>query len=223
MNIDQLLGQFQLFEKDDEEFWAKVVGGEEPEPPNPRGTGISRKKLRPDLIVHGEVVEELIEQPFIDESEARDQATREFLKLQGYNDDEIEKFIKSEKKEPLEKVVKAPMPLVVQPQRELEMLRKRLSVDVNAKAKAVLDNARLPIVGTDIPRKLFPGLAGPGQTNLVACIVMLNQEIKKAFPDKEREEWSIADYKKALELLPTISSQMVRRLIKAKESANAQR
>lgn len=222
MNIDTLFDQFQLFEKDDEEFWAKVVGGEEPEPPNPRGAGISRKKLRPDLTVHGEIIEELVEQSFIDESDVREQATREFLKLQGYGEKEIEEFIKSETKEPREQIVKAPLPIVVQPQRELEMLKKRLSVDVNSKAKAVLDNARLPMVGTHIPRRLFPGLAGSGQNNLVACIVMINQEIKKHFGDKERDDWSISDYKKAIELLPTISSQIVRRLIKAKEAANAQ-
>lgn len=223
MNIDHLFEQFQLFEKDDEEFWAKVIGGEEPEPPIPRGLGVSRKKIKPDLTVYGEIVEELIEQPFIDESETRDRATRDFLKLQGYADDEIEAFIKSDKKTDFkEKTVKAAAPICVQPQKELEMLRKRLSVDVNAKAKVVLDNSRLPIVGTQIPRQLFPGLAGPGQNNLVACIVMLNQEIKKRFP-KDRDEWSSTDYKSVLQILPTIASELVRKLIKAKGSKNEKR
>lgn len=33
MNQDVLLKEFREFERDDEEFWAKVIGGEEPEPP----------------------------------------------------------------------------------------------------------------------------------------------------------------------------------------------
>jgi len=218
MNLDAILTQFQLFEKDDEEFWAEITGGEEPEPPLPRGTGGGRIQIKPALTVHGEIVDELYEEAFVDDDEAARLADlKEMLQAQGFDSALAEQIIKQQgKASPV--VTPAAYPLAVQPQKELERLRKQLPIDVRTKAKAIITNAGLSIVGQEIPRKLFSDI--PAQNNLVAAIVMLNRSLKKKLDDKERDDWTIEDYRLALEALPTISSNLVRQLFAAKKARN---
>ncbi len=221
MNLDAILTQFQLFEKDDEEFWAEITGGEEPEPPLPRGTGGGRIQIKPALTVHGEIVDELFEEAFVDDDEAARLADlKEMLQAQGFDAALAEQIIRQQgKASPV--VTPAAYPLAVQPQKELERLRKQLPIDVRTKAKAVIANAKLSIVGQEIPRKLF--LDVPAQNNLVATIVMLNRSLKKKISDKERDDWIIEDYRLALEALPTISSDLVRQIFAAKKAKNGKR
>lgn len=222
MNINRLLDQFKLFEKDDEEFWAKVTGGIEPEEPLRRGeTFPLRKKLKSDMVVHGEIVEDLFEEPFVDIADESKKITRDFLEAQGYDEDKINSFLQTAYSQAKDKKTKASLPLVILPQQELEMLKKRLTIDVNSKAKIVLNNSKLPIVGLDIPRKLFPDVSGGN--NLVSVIIMINQEIKRAIGPKERSEWSIDEYRKSLDILPNICTSIVRRIIKVKKVKNAKR
>lgn len=220
MNLDTLLGQFQQFEKDDEEFWAEVTGGEDPEPPLPRGTGGGRRALIAPLTVHNEIVENLYEESFVDDDEeARLKELREMLEATGYDTALAEQIISQQKQSNENKVAPAASPMPVQPQKELERLRKQLPIEVRAKAKGVLANAQLSIVGQDIPRKLFPEVRA--QNNLVSAIVMLNRELKRKVSDKERDDWSRDDYKLAIEALPTVSTELVRKLIAKKQASNA--
>lgn len=220
MNLDTLLDQFQQFEKDDEEFWAEVTGGEEPEPPLPRGTGGGRRALIAPLTVHNEIVENLYEESFVDDDEeVRLKELREMLEATGYDTALAEQIINQQKQGNETKVAPAASPMPVQPQKELERLRKQLPIEVRAKAKGVLANARLSIVGQDIPRKLFPEVRA--QNNLVSAIVMLNRELKRKVGDKERDDWSRDDYKLAIEALPTVSTELVRKLIAKKQAGNA--
>jgi hypothetical protein len=46
---------------------------------------------------------------------------------------------------------------------------------------------------------------------------MLNRSLKKKIGDKERDDWTIEDYRLALDALPTISSDLVRQLFAAKK------
>lgn len=221
MNLDTLLNQFQLFEKDDEEFWAEIAGGAEPEPPLPRGTGGRRVSLRAPLTVHGEIVEDLYEEAFVDDDDQmRLKELKEMLDATGYDSSIAEKLLEQQKTSGT-KTTPAAYPMAVQPQKELERMRKQLPIEVRAKAKAVLANARLSIVGQDIPRKLFPDV--PAQNNLVAAIVMLNRDLKRQVEEKERDDWAKDDYRLALESLPAIASAMVRKLLATKKAKNAKR
>jgi excisionase family DNA binding protein len=221
MNLDALLDQFQLFEKDDEEFWAEVTGGEEPEPPLPRGIGGGRMNLSAPLTVHGEIVEDLYEEAFVDDDEqSRLRELKEMLEATGFDASKAELILKGQKTEST-KVTPAAYPMAIQPQKELERLRKQLPIEVRTKAKAVLANARLSIVGQDIPRRLFSDL--PAQNNLVAVIVMINRHLKIKVDNKERDDWSREDYRLAMDALPSVSSALVRQIIAAKEARDAKR
>ncbi len=219
MNLDTLLDQFQLFEKDDEEFWAEITGGEEPEPPLPRGAIGKRRPIRAPLTVHGEIVEDLYEESFVDDDdEERLKELKEMLEATGYDSSFAQQLLAQQKSDS-SKVTPAAYPMAVQPQKELERLRKQLPIEVRSKAKAVLANARLNMIGQDIPRKLFPDI--PAHNNLVAAIVMLSKDLKRQVGDKDRDDWTKDDYLLALESLPTIATALVRKLIAAKAAKNA--
>jgi len=219
MNLDTLLTQFKLFEKDDEAFWAEIAGGMEPEPPLPRETGDGhRTRLKPQLTVHGEQVDELFEEPFVDDDEAlRLHELKEILEAQGFNSSLAEKLIRDQGNESSH-MTAAAYPIAVQPQKELERLRKQLQIEVRSKAKAVLGNARLSIVGQD-HRRLFPDLNA--NNNLVASIVMLNRALKKINNEAERDDWTKENYRTAIEALPNVASDLVRRMIAAKGAKDA--
>ncbi|WP_052193219.1 DEAD/DEAH box helicase family protein [Microbacterium sp. ZOR0019] len=220
MNLDALVDDFKLFEKDDEEFWAQINGGLEQEPPLPRGAGGGRRAIRAPLVVHGEIADSLYEEEFVDDEEERLEELRGQLEALGYDASYADTIIQA-KRQVDAGMTSAVDPLAVQPQKELERLRKQLDIEIRAKAKTVLTNASLSIAGRDIPTRLMPEISAAN--NLVAVLVMLNRNIKSRVNDHPRDDWSRDDYTKALELLPGVAIEMVRQLIAAKESKNAKR
>lgn len=215
MNLDTLLDDFKLFEKDDEEFWAQINGGLEQEPPLPRGTGGGRRKIKPPLVVHGEIADSLFEEEFVDDSEERLEELKNQLEALGYDAAYANQIIEAKKTVDTQ-FVDAATPIPVQPQRELESLRKQLDIEVRAKAKNVLLNAGLNIAGRDIPARLMPDMTAAN--NLVAVIVMLNRSIKEKNEGKGRDEWSREDYKSAIGALPGLATNLVRQLLAAKKA-----
>jgi hypothetical protein len=139
------------------------------------------------------------------------------LEATGHDPALAEQIIRQEKQDG-GKMTPAASPMAVQPQKELERLRKQLPIEVRSSAKGVLANARLSIVGQDIPRRLFPEL--PAQNNLVAAIVMLNRELKLKVGDKDRDDWTRDDYKLAIMALPTVATATVRKLMAKKQAGN---
>lgn len=220
MNLDALVDDFKLFEKDDEEFWAQINGGLEQEPPLPRGTGGGRRSIRAPLVVHGEIADSLYEEEFVDDEEERLEELRTQLEALGYDASYADTIIQA-KRQVDAGMTTAVDPLAVQPQKELERLRKQLEIEIRAKAKTVLTNAGLSVPGRDIPTRLMPDVNATN--NLVASIVMLNRNVKTRVNQNPRDEWSRADYQKAIELLPGIAIEMVRQLIAAKEAKRAKR
>lgn len=217
MNLDSLLEQFKLFEKDDEEFWARINAGLEPEdPPLPRGEGGGRQNIKAPMVVHGEVVDSLFEEVFIDDEEERLQLLKEQLEAMGFDGERAAEVLKGAKRERFE-VVRAADPLPVQPQRELERLRKQLDIEIRAKSKVVVVNSGLKIVGRDIPAKLIPEIQAAN--NLIAAMVMINQAVKQKVTDKPRGDWSREEFSEAIALIPGIAHDTVRRILAAKSAS----
>lgn len=210
MNLDSLIDEFKQFEKDDEEFWARISGGIEPEPPireeNEEG---SKRMIQSDILIHGESVDKLYEEEFIDDDQKESlKNLRDTLEGLGYDPAYADEIIaKSNTKGKTIESVKIP----TQPQRELERLRKQIHIETNAKAKIVLGNAGLRISGRDISSKLFPDVQAPN--NLVAVIIMLNKEIKEIVGKEGRHNWSRDDCRQVITALPQIASNTVRKLI----------
>lgn len=217
MNLDALVEDFKLFEKDDAEFWAHINGGLEQEPPLARGGGGGRRSIKPPLVVHNEIADSLYEEALVDDEEERLEELRAQLEALGYDSSYADKIIQA-KRSVDSGLTEAADPLTVQPQKELERLRKQLDIEIRAKAKTVLTNTGLHIAGRDM-RKLMPEVNAAN--NLVAAIVMLNRNVKQKVNESSRDDWSRDDYKKALELLPGISTNLVRQLIAAKDAKNA--
>jgi DNA repair protein RadD len=84
MNLDQRLKEFKQFENDDQAFWDKVIGGEEPEVPPEVLDGTARLRAAEKVVVHGEIVESLWEEDFasVEDQQIVDDI-RERLKLLG--------------------------------------------------------------------------------------------------------------------------------------------
>lgn len=217
MNLDALVDDFKLFEKDDEEFWAQINGGLEQDPPAPRGTGGGRRSIKPPLVVHNEIADSLYEEEFVDDEEERLDELRGQLEALGYDSSYADQIIQA-KRSVDAGLTPAADPLSVQPQKELERLRKQLDIEIRAKAKGILTNAGLNIAGRDIRAKLMPDINAAN--NLVAVLVMLNRNVKAKVNENSRDDWSRDDYKKALDLLPGISTDLVRQLIAAKGAKN---
>lgn len=219
MNLDTLLEDFKRFEKDDEEFWAKINAGLEPEdPPMERNGSGSRQNIKAPLVVHGEIADSLFEEEFVDDEDERLQELKEQLEALGFDSSKAEEIFKSKSKDRYE-VVPAATPLPIQPQKELERLRKQLTIEIRAKAKVVVTNAGLKVGSRDIPARLIPDIQAAN--NLIAVIVMLNRMVKQKVSEESRGEWSRDDYAKAIDLVPGLASDVVRRLMAAKGAKDA--
>ncbi len=80
MNLDQRLKEFKQFENDDESFWGKVIGGEEPEVPTSVREGTERLTAsETDIVVNNEIVDSLWEEDFTTVESRR--SCKEFKKI----------------------------------------------------------------------------------------------------------------------------------------------
>jgi excisionase family DNA binding protein len=217
MNLDTLLTDFREIEREDQEFLAGLIAGEEPEPPRDVTEGRARMKLRPDMVVHNEVVDSLIEEDFLD---ADDELVIEELRRQaehlGLDPDALVAAARASKRESA-RTVPAPEPFMVNPQRERQEAQRRLNERIKTTSRVLLNRIGASPGGNELSTVLVPNLTG---VNFVAGLQLLNQRVKKAISTSDRREWTTEELKKAMDLLPEILEVEVRRL-KAKQSERA--
>jgi len=212
MNLDERLKEFKQFENDDQAFWDKVIGGEEPEVLAAVRDGSARLTAEERVVVHGEIIESLWEEDF---STVPDQQIvedlRERLKLYGLDPGQAEEMVKKAQNPVMRK--RAPSePFLVQPQRELEEARKRLFEQGQRLAKLLLNNTNLAMAGTELVYK-YKSLNITGKNNYIAAVMMINAEINKRL-GKERSHASSEDFR-AIDLDDVLQTA-VRRVMKAK-------
>jgi hypothetical protein len=214
MNLDQRLKEFKQFERDDEAFWDKVIGGEEPELPTNVRAGDTRLSANENaVVVSGEIVDSLWEEDFTSVEDQQIVADlRERMKLLGLDPSQAEEIVKRSK---LGGMVKRPAAenFSIQPQRALEEARKRVGEQGHRIAKILLNHAQLNMEGREIPYK-YTSLGITGRSNFVAAVMMVNHEINKRL-GKERQDCSVEDFKVVLDSLDDILQTLVRRLKKA--------
>lgn len=216
MNLDQRLKEFKQFEKDDETFWEKVIGGEEPEVPSSVREGNSRLSAQESsVVVHGEIVDSLWEEDFSsldDEHIIAD--LRDRLSLLGLDPDQAGEVVRNSKTGGMVKRAAAPE-FPVQPQRELAETRKRVNEQTHRLAKILLNHVELKVEGREIPYK-FTSLGVTGRNNFVAAVVMVNHEINRQL-GKPREQCSTDEFKVVLSSLDDVIQALARRIRKAKK------
>lgn len=221
MNLDQRLKEFKQFEKDDEAFWEKVIGGEEPEVPAAVRTGNARLSASESaVVVNGEIIESLWEEEFtsIEDQQIVDDL-RERMKLLGLDSSQVEEIVRKSKPGAM---IKRPAAgsVPIQPQRALAEARKRVGEQGNRLAKILLNHVSLTMEGREIPYK-YKSLGLTGRTNFVAAVMMINHEINKRL-GKDREACSAEDFKVILDSLDDVLQTAVRRVRKAKSEYEKQ-
>jgi DNA repair protein RadD len=215
MNLDRRLEEFKQFEKDDEAFWAKVIGGEDPEVPSAVRAGNARLSAsETSVVVSGEIVEGLWEEDFASLEDQHIIADlRERLKLLGLDSSQAEDIVKRTKSGGMKRRAAAES-FPIQPQRELEETRKRVYEQSARLAKLLLNHASLSMTGKEIPYK-YTSLGATGRDNFIAAVMMVNHEFNKRL-GKERNECSTEEFNAILGSLDDILQTLVRRVKKAK-------
>lgn len=214
MNLDERLKEFKEFENDDQAFWDKVIGGEEPETPAAVKEGRARLLAGERVVVHNEIVESLWEEDFssIEDQQVIDDL-RERMRLFGLDPSQVEEFVKRSKT-PTIRMGKAAESFPVQPQREWEEAKKRLYEQGQRLAKLLLNHAELEMQGTEIPYK-YKSLKLSGKSNYVCALMMVNYEIQQRL-GKERDKASTEEFKAILDSLDDILQSLARKLRKVK-------
>ncbi len=214
MNLDQRLKEFKEFERDDQAFWEKVIGGAEPEVPASVREGDARLRVGETTVVHGEIVDSLWEEDF---TSAEDQQViddlRDRMRLLGLDTKDVEEFVKKAQRGGMRRG-SATEAFPKLPQRELEEARRRLNEQAQRLAKILLTHVDLKMTGREIPYK-YKTLKLSGRDNYVCALMMVNKEIGKRL-GKERDEASVEDFKATSDALEEVRKLLARRLRKAK-------
>ncbi len=209
MNLDTLLTDFREIEREDQQFLAGLIQGEEPEPPREVTEGRTQMKIRPDMVVHNEVLDSLIEEDFLDaDDELIFDELRRNAEAMGLDADAVVAAARASKR-PSTRTVAAPEPFPVSPQRERREAQKRLNERIKTTARVLLNRVGLTPGGSEISTRLLPNMVG---VNYVVAIQIFNQRVNKAISTASRGEWSTDELKKGMELLPEILESEVRRL-----------
>ena len=217
MNLDQRVKEFKEFENDDQAFWEKVVGGEDPEVPSNVRDGSTRLTASEnDIAVNGEIVDSLWEEDFADMDEKHIiDDLKDRLKLYGLDPEKAEEIIKKSKHGGM--IRRAPTEAFpIQPQREWEELKRRVSDQGSRLAKILLNNIGLEMTGTELAYK-YTSLKARANNNLVSAIMLVNHEINTRL-GKDRSNCSAEEFRAILDpkILDDILQTIVRRVHKAK-------
>lgn len=218
MNLDTLLTDFREIEREDQQFLAGLIQGDEPEPPREVTEGRTQMKIRPDMVVHNEVLDSLIEEDFLDaDDELVFEELRRNAEAMGLDADAVVTAAKASKRAST-RTVDAPEPFPVSPQRERQEAQKRLNERIKTTARVLLNRIDVTPGGSDISSNLLTNMSGP---NFVVAIQLFNQRVNSSVSSARRGDWSTDELKKAMDLLPEILDAEVRRL-KVKQRENAE-
>ena len=174
MNLDSLLEDFRRLDREDQQFMSELLGGIEPAPPHDVLTGDATKRLRPEMVVHREIVSEFLEEDFIDaEDEILLNELREKAESLGFDADAL--LGAARKSKETRRTIAATEPFFVSPQRQRVESQRRLNEEVKRSAKIILNRVSLNAAGRDLSMRLFAGaVSGP---NYAAAVQMLNKAL----------------------------------------------
>lgn len=214
MNLDQRLKEFKQFENDDQAFWDKVIGGDEPDVPQSVLDGTARLRAGDQVVVHNEIVESLWEEDFtsVEDAQIVDDI-RERLKLLGLDPSKAEEMVRIAQQSPMRKGA-AVEPFAVQPQREWEEGRRRLQEQAKRLANILLNHVELTQAGTEMVYK-YRSLRLTGKNNYVCALMMVNKEIEKRL-GKDRQSATTEEFRSVFDNLDDLLQTLVRRVRKAK-------
>jgi DNA repair protein RadD len=219
MNLDELLNKFKQFENDDQKFWEEVTGGTEPEPPKEVRDGDARMKLREDMVVHREIVDQLFEEDFstAEEADIQRDLEKKFEAL-GLDPSFAKQVVAQNRLKSSRPVVTAAAePFSAIPAKQWQEAKRRLDEESKRTAKILLNRVELKPEGVDIPRTLMPEIGAIN--NRIAAIMMVNRAIAKRVGDgKRRPDWTFEEFTEALDSLPEVLENLVRQIKKVQNA-----
>ncbi len=219
MNLDELLKKFRQFENDDQKFWEEVTGGKDPDTPKEVLDGSARMKLREDMVVQHEIVEQLFEEDFSTAEEADIQRDLE-KKFEALGlDPTLAKQVVAQNRAQAHGLVvtAAAEPFSPVPARQWQEAKRRLDEESKRTAKILLNRVELGPEGVEIPRKLMPEIGAIN--NRIAAIMMVNRAVStRAGEGKPRRGWSFEEFTAAIDLLPEVLENLVRQIKKAQHA-----
>lgn len=217
LNLDEQLKRFKEFENDDQAFWEEVTGGTEPEPPHEVTEGTARRRFGEEMVVSREIIDSVFEEDFSTMEDKDIIAELESkLKNLGLDPKLAKKVYEESQKIPDYSMRRTPnaQPFSILPQRQWAEAKKRLNEEAKRTAKLVLNNCDLEMQGMEIPYKYKLGATARG--NFVAVLQLVNDRVNKLIgDDKEREQWKLEEFQKAMDELPKILNSLVREIKKA--------
>lgn len=177
LNIDRHWDDFRQIDRDDQELIHGWLEAEEGEPLEPEERA-ERRQLTPEMIVHEEIVERFIQEPYLDPADdtvidnmlivLREQGLDP--EALGFTRDEIRRRILQAR---AQSEAMEPAAVPVQPQRRRQALRARLREQTQSAAKRILEVLNELPGGQRVARTANTGAVN----NLAAVIVLLNREI----------------------------------------------
>ena len=219
LNLDEQLKQFKQFENDDQRFWEKVTGGEEPDLPREVSEGEARMKLQEDMVVQSEIVDSLFEEDFSTAEDTDIQRDLEQkLEALGLDSTLAQQILQqSRQQNPGPAVAPAAAPFTVVPAKQWQEAKKRLNEEAQRTAKLLLNRTDLKREGVELPRKLKPEIGA--NNNFIAALQMVNEGIaKRVGGGRKRPEWSSEEFAAAMQLLPEILNGLVREIKKVQNA-----
>jgi excisionase family DNA binding protein len=215
LNLDKQLTSFKEFENDDQAFWSQVTGGAEPEQPSEVLGGQARMKLREEMVVNNEIVDQVFEEEFATAEDADIVAELEQRFASLGLDPALAKDVvkKSASEKPHRTQTEAAQPFAILPQRKWQEGKRRLNEDAKRTANLLLNRCGFAQAGVDIPRQLKPDLGA--RNNFVAALMMVNEQIDKRYGrGRKRAEWAVDEFAPAMSGLSGILDDLTREVKK---------
>jgi hypothetical protein len=210
LNVDRHWDDFRQIDSEDQALvhgWLEAGSAEPPEP----GEEGRRRRLTPDMVVHEEVIERFIHQPYLDPNDDTviDNALT-VLREQGLDPealglsrDELRRRILSARAQAQEM---EPATIPVQPQRHRQAMRARLRETTQSLANRVLEAIGQRPGGQAVVHRTSTGAAN----NLAAVIVLLNREInaRLGIDSGQRGELTLQQIESAMEVLDDVADEV---------------
>ena len=203
MNLQERLQEFQLFEKNDQNFWDDIINGNDPEPPREVKAGEARMRTSEPAFADDEIVESLIGEDFItadEEDLIRDLEKK--LELLGIDPRHAKELVLARAQK--QTIAEAAEPFHISPQREWNEKRKRLNETVKRNGNILLNRLNIRRGGRELAKTGIPA-----NNNFAAAVILINREIKRKHT-KPRDEWDLEEIRTVNGEVDGIVNKLVR-------------
>jgi len=214
LNLDQQWEDFRQIDREDEKFFKDLLEGKEPDLPQEVLDGSARMRVFEQMLVHNEIVDDFLEQDFIDpDDEELQEELKAVAESLGFDTEGLIEFLKKRKTE-RSRTTTASAPFPINPQRQRQEARRRLNEFTKHNAKILLNRLELSMHGQELQYKYAPGRVTGN--NFAAAVQLIHHEVNKLLGIQagERCKLRTQDYQNAMDSMDDVINSLTRRLRK---------